>query len=85
MLVGKKAGSWIQNANLAFQGNTATGEYHYETNINHFMEWFEQQLLPNIPAYSVIVLDNAKYHNAVVERKPTTNTRKTDIQEWLHT
>ena len=37
----------------------------------------------NVPAHSVVVLDNAKYHNAVVERQPTTSTRKTDIQALL--
>ena len=40
-------------------------------------------MIPNVPAHSVIVLDNAKYHNAVVEKQPTTSTRKADIQDWL--
>ena len=52
-------------------------------NIDHFMEWFSTQLIPNLPASSVIVLDNAKYHNAVVEKQPTTSTRKAHIQAWL--
>ena len=53
---------WIPGACLVFQG---TGDYHNEMNIHHFMEWF-QILVPNFPACSVIVLDTAKYHNAVV-------------------
>ena len=40
-------------------------------------------MIPNVPAHSVIVLDNAKYNNAVVEKQPTTSTRKADIQDWL--
>ena len=32
-------------------------------NSERFIEWFTQQLLPNIPPISVIVLDNALYHN----------------------
>lgn len=67
-----------------FQGKTGTGDYHNEMNIDHFMEWFSTKLVPNLPACSVIVLDNAKYHNAVVEKQPTTSTRKADIQAWLH-
>ena len=47
------------------------------------MAWLEQELFPNIPAHSVIVLGNAKYHNAVVERKTETNTRKANVQESL--
>ena len=43
------------------------------------MEWFST----NVPPHSIIVLDNAKYHNAVVERQPTTSTPKADIQAWL--
>ena len=66
-----------------FQGKTGTGDYHNEMNIEHFMEWFSTKLVPNLPAHSVIVVDNAKYHNSVVERQPTTNTRKADIQAWL--
>ena len=49
----------------------------------NFMQRFSTKLIPNLPASSVIVLDNAKYHNAVVEEQPTTNTRKVDIQAWL--
>ena len=49
-----------------------------------FMEWFSTKSIPNLLASSVIVLDNAKYHNAVVEKQPTTSTRKADIQAWLH-
>ena len=74
---------WIPGASLVFRGKTGTGDYHNEMNIDHFMEWFSTQLIPNIPASSVIVLDNAKYHNAVVEKQPTTSTRKADIQAWL--
>ena len=29
--------------------------------------WFPDQLLPNIPSHSLIILDNAPYHNVVVE------------------
>ena len=76
------AGS-LHGACLVFQGKTSTGDYRIEMNIDHFMEWFSTKLVPNLPASSVIVLDNAKYHNAVVEKQPTTSTRKADIQAWL--
>lgn len=40
-----------------------------------------------IPEPSVIVLDNASYHNELTEesRAPTSSWRKAAIQEWLHT
>ncbi len=47
------------------------------------MEWFENKLLPNCPRQSIIVIDNAKYHNAVVEKMSTKSTRKKDMIDWL--
>ena len=37
------------------------------------------KLIPNIPPQSVIVLDNAKYHNSVVEKVPTMENRRTEL------
>ena len=42
-----------------------------------------QQLLPNIPPTSVIVLDNASYHNKQKDKPPITPNRKDDIKMWL--
>ena len=54
---------WIPGACLVFRGKTGTGDYH-----NEIILWsgFQQT---NIPVHSVVVLDNAKYHN-VVEKQP---------------
>ena len=39
--------------------------------------------MPNIPDHSIIVVDNASYHNGVVEKIPTMSSRKADMQAWL--
>ena len=52
-------------------------------NAKHFLEWFEHQLCPHIPAGSIIVLDNASYHNTQVDKIPTMGSRKDEIKEWL--
>ncbi|XP_062502992.1 uncharacterized protein LOC134179964 [Corticium candelabrum] len=52
-------------------------------NTKHFMEWYQKQLLPHCPPKSVIVLDNAKYHNGVVEKVPTKSSTKKDIMAYL--
>ena len=50
-----------------------SADYHDEINSEHFIEWFTQQLLPNIPPTSVIILDNASYHKQMdVDKPPTT-------------
>ena len=47
------------------------------------MEWFRERSIPNLPATSVIVLDNAKYHNSVVEKIPTKSSTKKDMIQYL--
>ena len=52
-------------------------------NGDHYEDWFETKLLPNLEANSVIVIDNAPYHSVMLENIPTTSTRKAAIQAWL--
>lgn len=69
-----------------FVAKTGTpDDYHTSMNIQHFMRWFVDELLPNVPNKSVLVVDNALYHNSVSEdtRNPTTSWRKAQIQDWL--
>ena len=74
---------WVPGADLVFRSKTNSTDYHDEMNLEHFMEWFTQQLLPIIPPTSVLVLDNATYHNKQKDKPPTTANRKDDIKKWL--
>ena len=74
---------WGEGADLAFRLKTNSADYHDEVNSEHFMEWFTQQLLPNIPDNSSIVVDNATYHNKQKDKPPTTANRKYEIKRWL--
>ncbi|XP_072389589.1 uncharacterized protein [Diabrotica undecimpunctata] len=40
-------------------------------------------LIPNLPAQSVLVIDNAPYHNVQSEKNITTASKKDEIKEWL--
>lgn len=54
-------------------------------NGTHYLEWFEDTLCPALPNPSVIVLDNAPYHN-IREADciyPTTSSNKEEIRRWL--
>ena len=66
-----------------FKSKTKSADYHDEMNAQHSLEWFETQLVPNIPPHFLIILDNAKYHNTVVEKVPTKSSRKEDMRQWL--
>lgn len=52
-------------------------------NSANFQQWVNKQLLPNIPAKSVLVIDNAPYHNVKVEQDPNSNTKKNVMINWL--
>ena len=75
---------FIPNALLIFKSGLKTGDYHQDMNSENFARWLEMKLIPNLPPNSVIVLDNASYHNLQVNRPPTINSRKDVIQEWLN-
>lgn len=73
---------FVDNAELVFQAKN-DGDYHNQMNSAVFEKWFREQLLPNIPPSSVIVMDNAAYHSMLLERQPNTNWRKMDIKDWV--
>lgn len=81
------AAGWVPGARLVFPAKRRTGDYHGQMNFDNFQKWFRESLLPNIPARSLIVMDNASYHNVYEEGAfyPTTATRKADLQSWLVT
>ncbi|XP_031338724.1 uncharacterized protein LOC116182006 [Photinus pyralis] len=62
----------------------STGDYHGEMNRENFLHWFEKQLLVNLEEPSVIVLDNASYHNTLLTQNPNNSWRKADFQDCLH-
>ena len=53
-------------------------------NWDNFSKWFEAQLLQNIPPRSLIILDNAKYHNVLEDGFfPSTSSTKEQLTSWL--
>lgn len=52
-------------------------------NHNNFMKWVETQLIPNLPPQSVLVVDNASYHNVCAEENITSGSLKNKMKTWL--
>jgi transposase len=73
----------LENCLLAFEGKKSTGDYHGSFNFEVFYEWFQEQLMLNLPEKSCIVMDRATYHMVPEERIIPTQMRKLEIQEWL--
>lgn len=52
-------------------------------NSENFMKWVRTQLIPNLPPQSILIIDNASYHNVVINREPTSSTKKSEMIQWL--
>lgn len=76
------ASGFIPNCCLIFRSKK-TGDFHDEMNGDCFTRWFTESLLKNIPAKSVIVLDNAPYHSVIYDKAPTMRNVKAEILGWL--
>jgi len=75
---------WVPGARLIFKSSRKTGDYHGQMNWELFHKWFTEQLLANIPANSIIIMDNAAYHNVLFENSaPTPGCSKERILNWL--
>ncbi len=75
---------WIPGSKLVFKSTRKTGDYHGQMNWDLFKKWFAEMLLPNIPELSLIIMDNAPYHNILSEHSPPTpKSSKKKIKEWL--
>jgi len=45
----------------------------------NYKKWLQEKFIPNLVSKSVIVVDNASYHNTQINRHPTSNARKGEI------
>ena len=75
---------WVPSAKLVFKSTKKTGDYHGQMNLELFSKWFENKLLPNIPEKSLIIMDNASYHNCIASYSaPVFSSKKDTISRWL--
>ncbi|XP_072375192.1 uncharacterized protein [Diabrotica undecimpunctata] len=52
-------------------------------NYENYDKWLTEKQLLNLPSNSVIVLDNASYHNTREDKLKTSASPKADMQMWL--
>lgn len=74
---------FLPNTNLIYKANTTQGDYHGQMNSNIFEKWAQEKLIPNLPEKAVIVIDNAPYHSVQVNKIPNSNSRKSEVLDWL--
>lgn len=66
-----------------WKSTSTTGDYHKDMNFQNYSKWIQEKLMPNLPEKSVLVVDNASYHNVQVDRAPSSSAKKEDMQKWL--
>ena len=64
---GTRSEGLIDDCDLVFLAKSKDDDYHQEMNSFVFLEWFENQLMPALKNLSLVVLDNASYHNVKSE------------------
>jgi transposase len=74
---------FVPNALLVFSTKSKAADYHDDMNSANFLKWLRQMLIPNLTKPSVIVMDNASYHVTQMNKPPTMQSLKSDIQKWL--
>ncbi|XP_076280280.1 uncharacterized protein LOC143209032 [Lasioglossum baleicum] len=74
---------FITDASLIFKSRTTTGDYHGQMNSTNFEKWIREKLIPNLPADSVVVMDNASYHTVQTHKTPNKYCKKSTMIDWL--
>jgi DDE superfamily endonuclease len=75
---------WIPHAKLVCKRTRKTGDDHGQMHHDLCSQWFSEQLLPNIPQHSLILMDNAPYHNTLsLHSAPTASGKKEEIRAWF--
>jgi hypothetical protein len=82
---GTRSEGLIDGCDLVFLAKSKDGDYHQEMNSVVFLEWLENQLMPAPKDPSLVVLDNASYHNVRTEDTvcPNFSQNKTVLQNYL--
>ena len=73
----------VPNALKIFEAKKSRGDYHAMFNAEYFLAWWQEHLLPNLPARCVIVVDRATYHLVPEAQIVPSTMRKAELQQWL--
>ena len=69
---GRNSG-FVENVGLLCGSKSNVMDHHGEMNAEMFTKWYDEKLIPNLEAPSLIIIDNASYHRAVAEKQPCTS------------
>lgn len=73
----------LEGAELLYRANVTTSDYRRQMNAELFLKWITSELIPSLPPNSVIVMDNAPYHNKLQDKAPNKYAAKAIMKAWL--
>ena len=79
--IGSKDG-FLPNALLMFESKK-TGDYHEDMDGDRFEDWFSKAVLPQLKPEDTVVMDNASYHSVLIEKAPTSASKREEMLIWL--
>jgi hypothetical protein len=62
-------------AYLQFKSHLTTGDCHSVLIYEQYEEWLKEKPIHNLPKKSVMVIDNAPFHNVQVDQPPRSNLK----------
>lgn len=74
---------FLEQCLLIFKSGSKSGDYHDDMNAENYGKWVMEKLIPNLPDNSVVVIDNAPYHNMQVNKAPASASKKIEMVKWL--
>jgi len=79
---GSSAFGFVRGAKLIIRCKSGANIDHTQMNSEIFKKWFIE-MMQNLDEPSVIVMDNCRYHSALVQNYPKSNDNKATFQKWL--
>lgn len=67
---------------LNWKSTNKTGEYHNEIDYYNYKKWVKEKLIKKLSKESIVVIDNAPYHNKEIDKCPHSVTKKSRVQLW---
>lgn len=74
---------FIPGVDLLYKCKSKTGDFDKEMTTKIFVKWLKENLIPNLPPNSIVVIDDAPYHSTQAEKIPSRSSLKNEMQEWL--
>jgi hypothetical protein len=68
---------FVKDCKLIFwpKGKQVNSDYHSEVNMELFTNWFTNHFINYLEEGSIIVMDNASYYSAILNKAPSSNSR----------